>query len=348
MLPGPLIRSWFPRIPKAMLAYVVRRILIVVPLLVGLTIIAFLTIELPPGDFLDNYIRRLEESGLRMDAVEVERLQRQYGLDKPAYVRYARWIWNIVTELNFGRSFMWAVPVLDVIAERIVLTIVISLITLIFTWVMAIPIGVYSAVRQYSMFDYTATFLGFVGLATPNFLLALILMWLSFNYFGVAITGLFSPEYADAAWSLGKVIDMLGHVWAAVIVIGTAGTAGIIRVMRGALLDELRKQYVITVRAKGLRETRLLFKYPVRLAINPLISTIGWLLPAIISGETITAIVLNLPTTGPVLLEALLAQDTYLAASFVLILGTLVLVGTLISDICLAGLDPRIRIEGAA
>ena len=331
-----------------MLSYVVRRILIMIPLLVGLTIISFLTIELPPGDFLDNYITRLEESGLVMDELEVERLNRQYGLDKPAYVRYWVWIWNIVSKFNFGRSFMWAVPVLDVIAERIVLTIVISLITLVFTWIMAIPIGVYSAVRQYSMFDYTATFLGFVGLAIPNFLLALLLMWLSFNFFGVAITGLFSPEYADAAWSLGKVIDMLSRVWVAVIVIGTAGTAGIIRVMRGALLDELRKQYVITVRAKGLRESKLLFKYPVRMAINPLISTIGWLLPAIISGETITAIVLNLPTTGPVLYEALLAQDTYLAASFVLILGSLVLVGTLVSDIFLALIDPRIRYEGAS
>jgi len=210
----------------------------------------------------------------------------------------------------------------------------------------AIPIGIYSATHQYSSFDYTFTFLGFAGLATPNFLLALVLMWLSFAYFHIPVTGLFSPEYVDAAWNIAKIGDMFKHMWVAVIVVGTAGTAGIIRVMRGCLLDELRKQYVITARAKGLSEGKLLFKYPVRMAINPLISTIGWLLPAIISGEAITAIVLNLPTTGPVLLRALLYQDMYLAGSFVLILSALVVIGNLISDISLAWLDPRIRYKG--
>ena len=291
-----------------MLSYIIRRILIMVPLLIALTVVSFLTIELPPGNYLNIYAAQLRQSGFQVDDIELERLNRQYGLDKPAYFRYFLWIWNIIRYGNFGRSFMWRVPVTEVIAERVVLTIVISIITLIFTWAVAVPVGIYSAVRQYSPFDYTATFMGFIGLATPNFLFALLLMWIAFSYFNVTISGLFSPEYADAAWSLGKVFNMLSHVWVAVVVIGTGGTAGIIRIMRGTLLDELRKQYVITARAKGIKESKLLFKYPVRIAINPLISTVGWLLPAIISGETITAIVLNLPTTGPVLLDALLAQ----------------------------------------
>ena len=329
-----------------MLSYIIRRILIMIPLLLALTIISFLVIELPPGSFLTSIILELKQAGKQFSDDELASLTRQYGLDKPAYQRYLLWIWNIVRHGNFGRSFTWERPVSQVIAQRIVLSMVITIITFIFIWAVAVPIGIYSAVRQYSGFDYTVTFIGFIGLATPNFLLALVLMWLVFNYFNLAITGLFSPEYADAAWSLGKMLNMLSRIWAPVLVIGTAGTAGIIRIMRATLLDELRKQYVITARAKGIKETKLLFKYPVRVAINPLISTIGWLLPSIISGETITAIVLNLPTTGPVLLEALKAQDTYLAASFILILGFLVLIGTLVSDIFLAWIDPRIRYEG--
>ena len=317
-----------------------------IPLLIALTIISFLVIELPPGSFVTSMISQLREQGRQVTDDEIASLTRQLGLDKPVYQRYLIWIWNILRHGNFGRSFTWRRPVSQVIGQRIVLTMVISIITLIFTWAVAVPTGIYSAVRQYSKFDYTVTFIGFIGLATPNFLLALVLMWLIFNYFNLAITGLFSPEYADAVWSLGKVLNMLSRIWAPVLIIGTAGTAGIIRIMRGTLLDELRKQYVITARAKGITESRLLFKYPVRVAINPLISTIGWLLPAIISGETITAIVLNLPTTGPVLFNALLAQDTYLAASFVLVLGFLVLIGTLISDFVLAWIDPRIRYEG--
>ena len=221
-----------------------------------------------------------------------------------------------------------------------------SLGTLLFTWIIAVPVGIYSATHQYSFLDHSFTFLGFVGLATPNFLLALVLMWLSFAYFDFPVTGLFSQEYMDAGWSIGKVVDMLKHIWVTVIVVGTAGTAGIIRVMRGCLLDELRKQYVVTARAKGVAERRLLFRYPVRLAVNPLVSTIGWLLPGIISGMTITAIVLNLPTTGPVLLRALMSQDMYLAGSFLLILSALTIIGTLISDVLLAWLDPRIRYSG--
>ncbi|GAH71503.1 unnamed protein product [marine sediment metagenome] len=249
---------------------------------------------------------------------------------------------------QFGWSFEWARPVSEVIGERIALTMVISICTLLFVWMTAIPIGIYSATHQYSSSDYAFTFLGFIGLATPNFLLALVLMWLSFAYLGIPVTGLFSPEYLGAAWSLAKVWNMLQRIWVPIIVVGTAGTAGLIRVMRGCLLDELRKQYVITARAKGVSEEKLLFKYPVRVAINPLISTIGWLLPTIISGATITAIVLNLPTTGPVLLGALMAQDMYLAGSFVMILSALTVIGTLISDILLAWLDPRIRYERAS
>jgi peptide/nickel transport system permease protein len=329
-----------------MLSYIIRRIVQLIPLLVGISIISFVLIELPPGDFLTMRIITLEQSGTRVSEAQIASLKQQYGLDKPLYQRYFMWIWNIIRYGNFGRSFQWDKPVSEVIGERIVLTIVISICTLIFVWMMAIPIGIYSATRQYSPFDYVFTFLGFIGLAIPNFLLALVLMWLSFAYLGIPITGLFSSEYANAAWSLAKVWDMSQHIWIPVIVIGTAGTAGLIRIMRGCLLDELRKQYVITARAKGVSERNLLFKYPVRVAINPLISTIGWLLPAIISGEAITAIVLNLPTTGPVLLRALLCQDMYLAGSFVLILSVLTVIGTLISDILLAWVDPRIRYKG--
>ena len=329
-----------------MISFIIRRIIILIPLLFLLSIISFVIIELPPGDYLTTYILELEQLQSKVSEAEIARLTQQYGLDKAIHTRYFMWIGNIIRRGNFGRSFQWDKPVIEVIGDRIVLTIVLSIITLIFTWITAVAVGIYSATHQYSPFDHIFTFLGFVGLATPNFLLALVLMWLSFSYLGIPVTGLFSPEYMDASWSIAKVGDMFKHVWVAVIVVGTAGTAGIIRVIRGCLLDELRKQYVVTARAKGVSERKLLFKYPVRMAINPLISTIGWLLPQIISGMTITAIVLNLPTTGPILLRALMSQDMYLAGSFVLILSTLTVVGTLISDILLAWLDPRIRYKG--
>lgn len=310
-----------------------------------ISILSFIIIELPPGDFLTSHIMQLKQSGSDIAEDEIARLESRYGLDKPIYTRYFMWIWKIVRHGDFGRSFQWQEPVTNVIGERLALTMVISICTLIFVWIVAIPIGVFSAIRQYSAFDYIFTFFGFIGLAVPNFLLALVLMYLSFTYLDISVTGLFSQEYVDAAWSLGKVINMLKRLWVPVVVVGTAGTAGIIRVMRGCLLDELRKQYVITARSKGLKEARLLFKYPVRIAINPLISTVGWLLPSIISGNAIVSVVLNLPTTGPILLRALQHQDMYLAASFVLILSTLTVIGTLISDILLAVLDPRIRYE---
>jgi len=291
------------------------------------------------------YIVQLEQSGTKVSEDEIARLTQQYGLDKPIHRRYLMWIWNIVRYGNFGRSFQWQKPVSEVIGERIALTMVISICTLIFVWGVSIPIGIYVATHQYSLPDYAFTFLGFIGLAIPNFLLALVLMYLAFAHLGISVTGLFSPDYADAPWNWAKVWDMIQRLWVPIIVIGTAGTASLIRIMRGTLLDELRKPYVITARAKGLTERKLLFKYPVRIAINPLISTIGWLLPLIISGEALTAIVLNLPTTGPVLLRALMYQDMYLAGSFVLILSVLTITGTLISDILLAWLDPRIRYE---
>ena len=329
-----------------MLSYIVRRVIVLIPLLVILSIICFVLIELPPGNFLTMYVLNLEQLGTKVSKAEIAWLTVEFNLDKPVYTRYSMWMWNIIRHGNFGRSLAQDKPVTKLIGERIVLTMVISICTLIFTWMMAIPIGIYSAVHQYSPSDYVFTFLGFIGLATPNFLLALVLMWSSFSYLGISVGGLFSPEYVDVAWSLAKIWNMFQHLWIPVIVIGTAGTAGLVRILRGCLLDELHKQYVITARAKGVSERKLLFKYPVRVAINPLISTVGWLLPMIVSGEAITAIVLNLPTTGPLLLQALLTQDMYLAGSLLMILSTLTVIGTLISDILLAWLDPRIRYKG--
>ncbi len=303
-------------------------------------------INLSCRDYLTTYINQLELSGTEVSEGTIMSLQRQYGLDKPMYAQYFIWIKNIVLHGDFGRSFTWNEPVSDVIGERLGLTIVISILTLILTWIIAIPIGIYSAIRQYSIFDYIFTFIGFIGLAIPNFLIALFVIYTVFVHTGVAITGLFSPEYVSAPWSIDKILDMLQRIWVPVLIIAVSGTAGLIRVMRGMLLDELQKQYVITARAKGVKEKKLLFKYPVRMAINPIISTIGWTLPAIISGEAIVSIVLNLPTTGPMLLEALMNQDMYLAGSFILLLSILTIIGTLISDILLAWLDPRIRFGG--
>jgi len=329
-----------------MLTYIGQRLLQLIPLLIAISIISFALIQLPPGDYLTTYINQLELSGTEVSEGTVISLKQQYGLDKPMYVQYFIWIKNIVLHGDSGRSFTWNEPVADVIGERLGLTIIISIMTLIFTWIIAIPIGIYSAVRQYSFLDYVFTLIGFIGLALPNFLIALVVIYTVFVNTGIAITGLFSPEYASAPWSVAKLLDMLQRIWVPILIIGTAGTAGLIRVMRGMLLDELQKQYVITARAKGLKEGKLLFKYPVRMAINPLISTIGWTLPAIISGEAIVSIVLNLPTTGPMLLDALMTQDMYLAGSFIFILSVLTVIGTLISDILLAWIDPRIRFGG--
>lgn len=321
-----------------------RRILYMFVILIAVSITAFVIIQLPPGDYLTSYIAQLEGRGIEIDRAEIASLRKHFALDKPMYEQYFRWVGKLVRG-DFGKSFMWNRPVRDLIVERLPLTVVVSLFSSVFIYLMAIPIGIYSATHQYSIGDYSFTVVGFAGMATPNFLLALVLMFIFFKYFGASVGGLFSSEYQLAPWTLAKVVDMLKHLPIPIVVIGTAGTAGLIRVMRGCLLDELRKQYVITARAKGVDETKLLFKYPIRMAINPMVSTIGWMLPAIVSGETITAIVLSLPTTGPLLYRALIAQDMFLAGSTIMFLTFLTVIGTLISDLLLIWIDPRIRYE---
>ncbi len=325
-----------------MLAYIIRRLFTMIPTLVAISIISFVIIQLPPGDFLTTYEMQLKASGESVDQAELDQMRQRYGLDRPMYIQYLKWAWNFVHG-DFGHSFEWNKPVSELIGERLGLTILISVCTLFFTWAVSLPIGIYSAVRQYSWVDYFLTIVGFIGLATPNFLFALVLLWVSYAYLGMSIGGLFSPAYADAPWSVAKFLDLLSHLWIPVLIVGTAHTAKFIRIIRGNLLDELKKPYVTTARAKGLTETRLILKYPVRVAINPLVSTIGWTLPELVSGIAITAVVLNLPTTGPLLLTALLSQDMQLAGTFIMLLSSLTVVGTLVSDILLAWVDPRIR-----
>lgn len=330
-----------------MLYYILRRAIYMILTLLIVSVVAFTIIQLPPGDYLTSYIEELEGSGMAVDDALIDSLRNQYGLGQPIYQQYFKWLWKILHG-DFGLSFRWQKPVSELIAERLPLTMVVSIFTLIFTYSIAIPIGIYSAVHQYSISDYGLTAVGFVGLAVPNFLLALILMFVFYRYFNINVGGLFSLDYQVASWSLGKFIDMLKHLPIPIIVIGTAGTAGLIRIMRGCLLDELKKQYVITARAKGVAERTLLFKYPVRVAINPIISTIGWTLPRIVSGATITAIVLDLPTVGPLFFSALRNQDMFLAGSTVMILASLTVIGTFISDLLLVWVDPRIRHEKLA
>ena len=330
-----------------MIGYIAQRLLYAVVTFLFLSVVVFIIIQLPPGDFLTSYVARLEQEGSIIDEAEIEALKRDYGLEATPIEQYFRWFGRFV-QGEMGRSFEWNQPVERLLKERLPYTILLSLITLFFTYVVAVPIGIYVATNQYGISDYLFSVLGFAGLATPNFMLALILMFLFFKYFGLSVGGLFSSEYALAPWSLGKVWDLFTHLWVPIIVIGTAGTAGIIRVMRGTLLDELNKQYVITARAKGVAEGKLLFRYPVRMAINPIVSTVGWQLPRIVSGETIVAIVLSLPTTGPLLFKALISQDMFLAGSIVMFLGILTLIGTFLSDILLIVVDPRIRFEGKA
>ena len=313
-------------------------------ILVLLTIVSFVIIQLPPGDYLTTYIMQLRQGGTEANEAEIASIEKRYGLDLPFYRQYLKWVFGLLNG-NMGYSFQWNRPVGKLLAERLPLTLAVSLCTLIFAYAAAIPIGILSATHQYSPGDYFFTFVGFIGLATPNFLLALVLMYFSSKFFGTGVGGLFSSQVANAPWSFGKFLDLLKHLPIPVIVVGTAGTAGIIRIMRGCLLDELQKQYVITARAKGVSERRILFRYPVRIAVNPIISSVAWLFPAIISGQTITAIVLNLPTTGPLLLDALMSQDMYLAGSTVMLLGFLTVVGTLVSDFLLIWADPRIRMD---
>ena len=310
-------------------------------MLVLMSIVSYGIIEAPPGDFLDDYVTLLRARG-EYDEGEVQRLQARYGLDSPIYVRYWKWasgilVWDLGDSLEFRR------PVRDLVNDRLAMTVVLGVFTIVFTWTMAIPIGIISAVKQYSFIDYTFTFLSYLGVGTPNFLLALVLMWTAFAAFNVSITGLFSDQYIDAPWSIGKFIDLLKHIWVPMVILGTDGTARLTRILRANLLDELSKPYVETARSKGLSEWKLILKYPVRIALNPFVSTAGWTLPTLFSGSLIVAQVMSLPTVGPLLLKALQSQDMYMAGSVVLIITALTLVGTLLSDIVLGFMDPRIR-----
>jgi peptide/nickel transport system permease protein len=327
-----------------MLMFALRRLLTMLAMMVLISIAAFVIIQLPPGDFLTTLAAGLERGG-EVEAQQLEFLRQRFGLDQPIYVQYWRWISGIIFHGDFGYSFMWKRPVAELIWDQLGFTLILSISTLLFSWAISFPIGVYSAVRQYSAADYVFTFVGFIGLAVPNFLLALVLMYIGFSYFGQSVGGLFSPQYQNEPWSWGKLYDLFAHLWIPIIVIGASKTAELIRIMRANLLDELNKPYVTTARAKGMPEVRMLVKYPIRLALNPFVSTVGWVLPSLISGAVIASVVLNLPTVGPLLLNALQSQDMYLAGSFILMLSMLTLVGTLVSDILLAWLDPRIRLE---
>lgn len=327
-----------------MLGFIFRRILYMIPTVFLVSIVTFIIIQLPPGDYLDTLAAELSDSG-GLDSGTMQSLREQYGLGQPIYVQYWKWITGIVFEGDFGLSFEKNLPVTDLIWDRLGWTFAISLATLLFIWITALPIGIYSAVRKYSAGDYIATFFGFIGLAIPNFLLALVMMYVAFKYFGQSVGGLVSPEYIDAPWTADKFVDLLKHIWMPIVVVGTSGAAALIRIMRANLLDELYRPYVVTARAKGMSEFQLLLKYPVRVALNPFISTIGWILPTLVSGEIIVAVVMNLPTTGPMLLRALLVQDMYLAGSLILIVSLLTVLGTLVSDLLLAWIDPRIRYQ---
>lgn len=325
-----------------MKAYIARRLVYMLLLLILGSMISFLVITLPPGDYVSYYLDRITGSGANVSPEELAALRTYYGLNDPNYVQYLKWAWRLLHG-DLGRSFGWNQPVADLIWDRLPMTALVALGALGVTYAIAIPIGIYSAVKQYSVGDYTVTFLGFIGLSVPNFLLALIVMMFFHNTFGLSIGGLFSPEYAQAPASLAKVLDLLSHLPVPLLVIGLAGTAGLIRTMRAMLLDELRKPYVQTARAKGVKEWELLLKYPVRVALVPIVSTLGWAVPQTFSGSIIVAIVLNLPTIGPLLYSALTTEDLFLAASTLLISMALTVVVVFVSDILLLALDPRIH-----
>ncbi len=328
-----------------MLGYILRRLLSMIPTLLVISILVFIIIQLPPGDYLESYIAELQSQGESVDEQKIAFLRQEYGLDRPMYQQYLVWVSGMF-QGDFGYSFEYNLPVTEVVGDRLFLTILISVVIIIFTWVLVFPIGIYSATHQYSWGDYGLSLLGFLGLATPNFLLALVMLYFANVYFGTSIGGLMAPEYIDAAWSMDKFISVLEHLWIPVVVIGTSGTAGMIRRLRANLLDELQKQYVTTGRAKGLPPGKLLIKYPLRISLNFFIADIGNLLPTVISGAEIVAVVMSLPTTGPILLSALQSQDMYLAGSFLMFLAVLTVIGVLVSDIALAILDPRIRLQG--
>jgi peptide/nickel transport system permease protein len=325
-----------------MLSYILNRIIRMVPQLFLISVLAFILVQLPPGDYLTQYIQNREAAGSEVTQEEIARLKETYGLDKPVYQQYLKWIGNIVTKLDFGYSFQWSQKVKDVIGPRIGMTFVIAMMAHLVTWTVAIPVGIYIAVKQYSIADYIFTFIGFIGIATPSFLIALVLMYLTVRA-GGHVGGLFSPEYTIAPWSWDKFVDLLKHIWLPAVIVGLSGTGYTIRTLRATMLDELRKQYVMVARSKGLSELNVLIKYPIRIAINPIISTVGWLLVWFFSGGTVVEIVLNLDTAGPVLWRSLLGQDMFVAGAYILISGFLTAIGSLISDLLLAVIDPRVR-----
>jgi peptide/nickel transport system permease protein len=324
--------------------YIAQRLLLLPFLMTIYSFVIFVIIKAPPGDFLTAYVANLSASGTSITAEMIQAMRHDYGLDQPFLLQYVHWVVNLLHG-NMGLSLEYQRPNIDLIREQLVLTIALALMSFILTWAIAVPAGIYSATHQRSVIDHVLTVINYIGVATPNFMLALILMWVAFSYFGISVTGLFSPEYVDAPWSFARLLDLLAHIWLPAIVLGIAGTARLTRIMRANLLDELNKPYVTTARAKGMREWRLVLRYPVRLALNPLISTIGWYLPALFSGSLIVATVMNLPNIGPLLLRALINQDMYLAGGILLIYSFLTIVGTLLSDVLLALVDPRIRME---
>ena len=330
---------------EKLLPFIIKRCLIYIPMLFLFSIVAFAIIQAPPGDYLTDYIAAMQAAGEHINQSEVESLRERYGLGEPIYVQYWKWFSGVLT-WDLGESLEWQQPVTELVNSRLAMTVTLALFTILFVWTMAIPIGIISAVKQYSWIDNVFTTLSYIGVGTPNFVLALVIMWSAFYYFDLSVTGLFSNDMVDAPWSFAKIKDLLAHIWVPMLILGTDGTARITRIMRANLLDELNKPYVETARAKGLSELKLLMKYPVRLAINPLVSTVGWSLPQLFSGSLIVATVMSLNTIGPLLLRALQSQDFYMAGSILFILTTLTLIGTLVSDILLGLIDPRIRLEG--
>jgi peptide/nickel transport system permease protein len=327
------------------LAYLLRRLVLAVLTIWAVSVLAFVIIQLPPGDYITSYIAQMSSGGGFVSEQEAEALRSEYGLDQPVWYQYLRWMKQVLVG-RFGMALEWGKPVSEVIGDRLWLTMIVSVAAVLLTWLLALPIGIYSAVRQYSAGDYVATFVGFVGLAVPSFMLALVIMYLGFRYFGANIGGLFSDEFAEAPWTLARAWDLAKHLPVPALILGLAGTAQLIRIMRANLLDELRKPYVVTARARGVSEWRLILKYPVRVALNPFASTIGYLLPYVVSGSIIVSLVLSLPTVGPLLLKSLVAQDMFLAGTIVLLLGVLTVIGTFLSDLLLMWIDPRIRMEG--
>jgi peptide/nickel transport system permease protein len=327
------------------IAFLSRRIVLAIMTVIAISMLSFAIIQLPPGDYVTSYVARLSATGSIVTQEEADMLRAQYGLDKPIYVQYIKWV-GLILRGNYGMSMEYQLPVLGVIGDRLSLTMALSVAAIMLTWLLALPIGIYSAVKQYSFGDYVFTFVGFIGVAVPSFLLALVVMYLGFKYFDTNVGGLFSPEFALEPWSWAKVKDLLAHLPVPALILGLAGTAQLIRIMRANLLDELRRPYVVTARAKGLKESRVILKYPVRAALNPFTSTIGYLFPYVVSGSIIVSLVMSLPTVGPLLLRALIAQDMFLAGTIVLMLGVMTVIGTFISDLLLMWIDPRIRLEG--